>query len=51
MDLITKTEQILKDVLQKVSAERSRMGAYTNGMEHLIAAENNTIENKPSSVI
>lgn len=35
----------LKDVLQKVSAERSRMGAYTNGMEHLIAAENNTIEN------
>lgn len=35
----------LREVLQKVSAERSRMGSYTNGLEHLVAAENNTIEN------
>jgi len=35
----------LSNALQKVSEERSRMGAYTNGLEHLAAAENNTIEN------
>lgn len=40
-----KSIDILGDALIKINRERSRMGAYTNELEHLIDSENNIVEN------
>ena len=41
----TKSIEMINNAISMVSDERSRIGAYTNGLEHLIANQNNIIEN------
>ncbi len=44
-DKATNAIEIFKDAGTYVSAERSRMGAYQNGLEHTIKNLDNTVEN------
>lgn len=44
-DAVVDALEAVERVIGKVSAERGRMGAYTNRLEHLINNQNNVIEN------